>query len=688
MVLSQKRANTPTNPILKAWLSTTDPQKHPGKENKIQQDSDLQRAIELSLQESQKEKRQEQLPIIMSDDDDNDFQPFPRIKRLCIPKNKQRRRTRTENNSDSQLPLSTDYEEKNYIKDNVSTQQQRKQQQPANPVKIKKERHLEAEEEHVIHFDDLYDEEDSNIKQENGCTKVKQEVPVVEEEEEFVVEFEDFNSSPIIKHEDKVNTSKIATFDIDETTTTETQPATTSTARLSNDTQDTEVDDLTNWTPSFNSRDIFTPSPPSIPYNKTLKSPLPFSLDNTSSYATALESSSPFHTTNITASNRDKGKRPARTITESSIPSSTPPPPPSSSTLDTLNIPKRRKHDQDYSSSLLFIQDNDTNNNTLMANNNDKEHKCPLCNKLFSFDIIEAHASDCMADNADISTIEPSNSRSSSSNKRYNGNQESPILLIDQRQNQTDISSRERRHQNLDRLASQRRRRTPTPIVDGTYSDIEEYSDDNGVNELKTCVLCEAAIPVKDLERHIDEELNNLDQKDQQRQDQQSSAEPRSSSSMADLRDSFRDNVMVLSDAEDSRSDSDGVIDLSGPGPIPFDYNNDSNYNNNDGDDDDDDGYLSPLEGFESINPQDHPQYYNQGTRQTSSSSSQQRRTPGRSSSAPKRRRGGSRQGRGSKRTPAQNRAIHARRAQKRGLSKGSGGNKKSRASGKPKGKK
>ncbi|KAI7853811.1 hypothetical protein BDC45DRAFT_144732 [Circinella umbellata] len=368
MVLSQKRANTPSNSTLKAWLSTTDSQKHPGKENEIQQDSDLQRAIELSLQQSQKEKRQEQLPITMSDEDDNDFQPFPRIKRLCIPKNKQRRRTQTENNSDSQLPLSTNYQENNHIKDNMSKQQQRKQQQAASPVKIKKERYLEAEEEHVIHYDDLYDEEDSNIKQENECSKVKQEVPVVEEEDEFVVEFEDFNSSPIIKYEDKLNGSKVATVDIDGTTTTETQPVTTTTttttttsnAQLSNGTQDTDVDDLTNWTPSFHSRDIFTPSPPSTPYNKTPESRLPSSLDNASSYTTAVESSSPFNTTNITASNRDKGKRPARTIAESSVPSSPP-----LSTLNMLNIPKRRKHDQYYSSSLLFIQDNDTNNNTL-----------------------------------------------------------------------------------------------------------------------------------------------------------------------------------------------------------------------------------------------------------------------------------------------------------------------------------
>ena len=306
--------------------------------------------------------------------------------------------------------------------------------------------------------------------------------------------------------------------------------------------------------------------------------------------------------------------------------------------------------------------------------------------------MIEAHASDCMAESADVPTAKPSNSRWSSSRQSYNAHQESSISIMDEQQRPPDISSRERRQQKLDRLASQRRRRTPTPaptlIVDETYSDIEEYSDDNGTNELKTCLICGAAIPAQDIEQHIDEELNAMEQKGQQQQDQQSSAEPRSSSSMADLRDSFRDNVMVLSDADDSGSDSDGVVDLSGPGPIPVDHDNGSNhYYNNNNDDNDDDGYLSPLEGFESINPQDHPQYYNQGTRQTSSSSSRQQLTPGASSStAPKRRRGTPRQGRGSRRTPAQNRAIHAKRA--RGQSKGGGGSKKPKASRKPKGKK
>ena len=309
--------------------------------------------------------------------------------------------------------------------------------------------------------------------------------------------------------------------------------------------------------------------------------------------------------------------------------------------------------------------------------------------------MIEAHASNCMAESADVPTAEPSNSRWSSSRQSYIANRESSISIMDQQHRPPGVSSRERRQQKLDQLASQRRRRapTPTPIVDEIYSDIEEYSDDNGTNELKTCLICGAAIPAQDLEQHIDEELNAMEQKGQQQQDQQSSAEPQSSSSMADLRNSFRHNVMVLSDADDSDSGSDGVVDLSGPGPIPFDHDNDNNHNynnyNNNSYDDDDNGYLSPLEGFESINPQDHPQYYNQGTRQTSSSSSRQRQTPGASSSsAPKRRRGAPRQGRGGRRTPAQNRAIHAKRAQRRDQSKGGGGSKKPKASRKPKGKK
>ena len=377
MVLSQKRGNTPTNSTLKAWLSTTDSQKHPGKENHIQQDSDLRRAIELSLQESQKEKRQEQARIIMSDDDDNDFQPFPRIKRLRIPKNKQRRRTQTENNDGSQLPLSTDFEENNNNRDNGGKRQQREQQQqqPGSPVKIKKERPLEEEEEHVIHFDDLYDDEDSNIKQENDRIKIKQEVPAVEEEEEeFVVEFDDFNSSPILKQEDEITENKISISDIDDTTIDSQAGTTTLTtkARLANDTQEKEVADLTDWTRSFNSREIFTPSPPSRPYNKALESPSSLLLDNisssssSSSYATAAESSSSSHATNTTVSNRDKGKRPARMIGKSSTLSSAP----AISTIDILNIPKRRKHEQEYSPAPVNLQQNDTDTFTVLLSGN------------------------------------------------------------------------------------------------------------------------------------------------------------------------------------------------------------------------------------------------------------------------------------------------------------------------------
>ncbi|KAI9278499.1 hypothetical protein BDA99DRAFT_492307 [Phascolomyces articulosus] len=743
MVLSQKRANTQSsNSIIKAWLSATNSQKHHGKENiQEEQDLDLERAIELSRQEYNK---QEQQKANMNDrynnnicimnnaddrnynnDDENDFQTLrprkfiPIHERRRMSKNK-KRKIQVNTSDDSEIPSSNANELVSNINEDGTTEIEAAEtvatpQRQQTPVKIKEEKRLEAEEEEEVELDDIFDEEIPQIKQEK---KVKQEAE--EEEYEIVIEYEDCDdNSSVVKQEGETN-KKSAIENTDTYTTTKAAQAGTATTATADTQDDIEIADLTNWTPSSNPPPIFTPSPspPARLHSSTscvsLEDPLLSSSPTvTSKIDLPLSSLSSFHTsittTNTTSPSQDKGKGPART----NIQSNNSP----SSIVDTLNIPKRRKRSSNYSSPPVLTQDNYTPTMN-HSNNDDNAFDCPNCLERFPLSMVSRHGLDCIYKNEDFSLNHVNSPLPSpSSNRMYHqgsANQNPTISLIGDGEDDQGIHvSRAQRQQRLNQLSFNRnhRRRTPSPIYNEIHSDIEEFSDDdidnidnqsnknndgyNGMEQndevsdyddeegqdLQKCPICSKQIPKDVLPEHVNEELNA--------QESQSSVEPPSTSTMGELRDSF--NIVTVSDEIDSESDNNDAIDLSGS--ISLDHEGFGIYGNEEYEDD---GYMSPLEGFVNVNPQEHPEYYNQGER-TRASSSRQRQssttTRGRPSSSSSRaasRRGraprASSSTRGTRRrlTSSQKRAIHAK---KNNLSKSKGGSKKSKATSKSKSK-
>ncbi|KAI8141988.1 hypothetical protein BJV82DRAFT_156223 [Fennellomyces sp. T-0311] len=471
MVLFPKRNNTPNQ--LTSWLSQP---KVSGKENL---DQDLALALEKSRKEFLMQKNA--API-----DDDDFQPIER-KRIIPLRERQKRLRRQSSELSSSSTRSTQ------IKREQPDDEEEVLTDFNDAVKdvVKKETVEEEEEEEIVNFDDDDDGLEPVVKKERSP----------EDDEEEVLDFNDFLSQqePVIKQEKPSvhNNAQDPIYDIMDSIVDNDDD--------DDDDDDDDIEDLTNWTPSSQPPQIFTPSPSPPPREPT---PPP----------------------------RNKGKHRA-------TPNYMPTP------VAQLNIPKRKRH----------------------AN---QDPQCPLCLKRFAADVIEQHASECLG----------ATSSSTQSTRQSLIDEQFPTI---HRQDDDETPRRRRRQ----------RRRTPSPLPDETVSDIEGFSDDNNEmdnQDFRTCPLCGDWVPRYLLQDHVNAEMD--------RNDQNSSAEPRSSSTMGDLRDSF--DVVHVSDDDD-----DDIVDLSNQEL--------------------DDGYLSPLEGFVNINdrPEQFQQYFNQGLRQGSSSSpSRQRR--------------------------------------------------------------
>ncbi|KAI7882980.1 hypothetical protein K492DRAFT_175879 [Lichtheimia hyalospora FSU 10163] len=181
----------------------------------------------------------------------------------------------------------------------------------------------------------------------------------------------------------------------------------------------------------------------------------------------------------------------------------------------------------------------------------EEDEECPLCFQRFPQSIIRDHASDC------VGLLSSPENEPSLHKRRVDALNMSSI----QQHRISQQSQLPPAYQPQKRSQRTSRRKEPR--------DNEQVTTAN--QEYRTCPICNDWVLINDLETHVNKELEDMDRQQQQQRQQPSS-----------LSSNLRTNDPIP--VSDTESD-DSVIDISNE---PTEIN-------------EDDGYLSPLEGFISV---------------------------------------------------------------------------------------
>ncbi|KAI9311255.1 hypothetical protein BX666DRAFT_1090677 [Dichotomocladium elegans] len=264
---------------------------------------------------------------------------------------------------------------------------------------------------------------------------------------------------------------------------------------------------------------------------------------------------------------------------------------------------------------------------------------CPLCDQEYPLSLIEQHASEC---NGRIA--QPSPSRPRLRRRLSRTRHESEPIPNDYNDNDViTINESPRREPPPPRRPFRRRRRgvlSPSTTNADLTADIDIFTDEEEGNKVvanqgfQPCPLCHNWIMTSELEAHVNAELEQMEPIVPDSGASPSHTTYRSSTTDAIIPHESHDSteIVALSDDDDDASSDYSVLDITAEPDI--------HTGNGYGEDEGDDGYLSPLEGFVSLEQlREQDPAYQRYFDQTSGSNPSNRARAGGSSNTPRRRR-------------------------------------------------